>query len=296
MRTLRDHWFSDRPSSTGKGSSGYHRYGNRRSRGALRPESRYSCSLRNHGYSNGSICERCNIRETNDSKACHCRPNLRYNNKPIRFEPGKLFHIINDFGIPELRNQVLLPRWYRDTFGGDYRELDQGAETVPAGSEGLYFHPYLAGELTPYADPKLCGSFTGIRSGHTRSHFSRAVMEGTAYSLLDCARTIEKIGLDHGTKGMIIGGGAKSPLWSQIVSDCLNLTLYHMENSDSSFGTAMLAGIASGFFRNPDDAVKRCVKIKDIVYPNAENTAFYQKHFEEYKSIQKALAGIYDAR
>jgi xylulokinase len=207
-------------------------------------------------------------------------------------------HIINGLWYPGTATKSCAAsfRWYRDTFGGDYRELDQGAETVPAGSEGLYFHPYLAGELTPYADPKLCGSFTGIRSGHTRSHFSRAVMEGTAYSLLDCARTIEKIGLDHGTKGMIIGGGAKSPLWSQIVSDCLGLTLYHMENSDSSFGTAMLAGIASGFFRNPEDAVKRCVKIKDIVYPNAENTAFYQEHFKEYKSIQKALAVIYDAR
>ncbi|MBR5553611.1 MAG: xylulokinase, partial [Clostridia bacterium] len=73
-------------------------------------------------------------------------------------------------------------RWYRDTFGGEYKELDMGASKIPIGCDGLIFHPYLNGELTPYADPMLCGSFTGVRATHTRAHFTRAVLEGVAYS------------------------------------------------------------------------------------------------------------------
>lgn len=60
-------------------------------------------------------------------------------------------------------------RWYRDTFGGNYKELDEGAMNVPLGCEGLCFHPYLNGELSPYADPMLCGSFTGVRATHKGS-------------------------------------------------------------------------------------------------------------------------------
>jgi len=76
-------------------------------------------------------------------------------------------------------------RWYRDTFGGEYKELDKGAEEVQIGCDGLIYHPYINGELTPYADPMLCGSFVGIRATHEKKHFTRAVLEGVCYSLLD---------------------------------------------------------------------------------------------------------------
>ncbi|MBQ9914825.1 MAG: xylulokinase, partial [Clostridia bacterium] len=74
-------------------------------------------------------------------------------------------------------------RWFRDTFGEDYRELDRQAESVPVGSEGLVFHPYLNGELTPYANPRLCADFVGVRASHTKAHFTRAVLEGVAMSM-----------------------------------------------------------------------------------------------------------------
>ena len=67
-------------------------------------------------------------------------------------------------------------RWYRDTFGGQYGALDDGAAEISIGCDGLIFHPYLNGELTPYADPTLCGSFTGVRATHTKAHFTRAVI------------------------------------------------------------------------------------------------------------------------
>lgn len=184
-------------------------------------------------------------------------------------------------------------RWYRDTFGGDYKELDSGAAALPIGSEGVMFHPYINGELTPYADPTLCGSFIGVRANHTKAHFTRAVLEGVCFSLLDCMDTLTEIGIPHKETAVIIGGGAKSPLWRQMTADMLGITLYTTESSDSSLGSAMLAGIAAGVFASPEDAVKKCIVKANITEPIAENTAKYREVFKKYKAVQRALAPIY---
>ena len=98
-------------------------------------------------------------------------------------------------------------RWYRDTFGGNYMELDEGAMNVPVGSEWLRFHPYLNGELSPYADPMLCGSFTGVRATHTKAHFTRAVLEGVCLALLDSRSVLDEVGIDYSLTATAIGGG-----------------------------------------------------------------------------------------
>lgn len=187
-------------------------------------------------------------------------------------------------------------RWYRDTFGGEYKELDGGAENVALGSDGLIFHPYLNGELTPYADPMLCGSFTGVRATHTKAHFTRAVLEGVAFALLDSKLYLDGLNIPYNKTATLIGGGAKGGLWSQIAADVLGLTLNVTESSDSSLGSAMLAGIACGVFRDAEDAVSKCIKLKRTVTPNLENTKKYREIFEDYKKIHDALAPIYRER
>ena len=187
-------------------------------------------------------------------------------------------------------------RWYRDTFGGNYRELDNGAAEIPLGCEGLVFLPHLNGELTPYADPMLCGSFTGVRSTHTKAHFTRAVLEGVSLSLLDSKIYLDKLGMKYNAKATLIGGGGKGRLWAQITSDVLGIELRITESADSSLGSAMLAGIACGVFASPKEAVKICIKEVDTVYPNLENTKKYRKVYEEYKKIHDALAPIYRER
>lgn len=184
-------------------------------------------------------------------------------------------------------------RWYRDTFGESYFELDKGAEKIPAGSDGLMFHPYLNGELTPYADPLLRGSFTGVRAGHTKAYFSRAVLEGVALSLLDCKQALEQIGIPCENTATIIGGGANSKLWRQITADVLGIELRQNEYSDSSFGSAMLAGVAVGVFSDLQDALNRCNMAITVTKPNRENTAFYEDIYKRYKKIHDALAPVY---
>lgn len=184
-------------------------------------------------------------------------------------------------------------RWFRDTFGGDYKDFDETAEKINAGSDGLIFHPYLNGELTPYQDPSLCGSFTGIRGGHTKAHFARAVMEGVAMSMLDCMKTLDSLGISHDSAARIIGGGSKSPLWRQITADCLGIELSVGDNTDSSFGSAMLAGIAAGFWKNEKDALAHCSKVVSTTAPNSENTKKYAEIFKKYKRIHDALEDVY---
>ncbi len=187
-------------------------------------------------------------------------------------------------------------RWYRDTFGGTYKELDEGAKEIPVGSEGLMYHPYINGELTPYADPMLCGSFIGIRSTHTKAHFSKAVLEGVSLSLLDSKIYLDSLNIPYNDVATLIGGGSKGKKWAQITADVLGITLRITESSDSSFGSAMLAGVAVGVFKSPEDAVCKCIKTIDTVVPNMENHKKYLELFKEYKKVHDALAPIYRER
>ncbi len=184
-------------------------------------------------------------------------------------------------------------RWFRDTFGGEYQHLAQAAGEIPVGCGGLMFHPFLNGELTPYADPKLCGSFIGIRAGHTQAYFTRAVFEGVAMSMLDCRKALENIKIPHEDAAVAIGGGTKSPVWRQILSDALGITLIQKENSDSSFGSAMMAGVSVGIFASLSDALTRCSKEVSRTQPNAENTKKYAEMFRKYKAVHDVLAPIY---
>lgn len=185
-------------------------------------------------------------------------------------------------------------RWYRDTFGGDYRDLDEAASEIAIGSDGLVFHPYLNGELTPYANPNLCADFVGVRASHTKAHFTRAVLEGVTMSMLDCMKTLSDMNIEHGESAIIIGGGGKSPLWRQMISDALNIKLKEMKYADSSLGSAMLAGVSAGVFADAWEAVSRCNEVVNETTPNRENTVKYKAVFNKYKAIQKALDPIYN--
>ena len=187
-------------------------------------------------------------------------------------------------------------RWYRDTFGGEYGQLSEEAARIPVGSEGLRYHPYINGELTPYADPALCGSFIGIRATHTKAHFTRSVLEGVSLSLLHSKQTLEELGLPIGKRATVIGGGAKGQLWRQITADCLGMELVKTVSSDSSLGSAMLAGVAVGVFASPQEAVKMCIRTESITAPIPENTEQYETILKEYIAVHDALAPIYQKR
>jgi xylulokinase len=184
-------------------------------------------------------------------------------------------------------------RWYRDTLGkAPYEEMNADAETICPGCDGLLFHPYLNGELTPYNDPQLRGSYIGISAMHTTAHFTRATMEGVAFSLRDCMDTLYALGVKPG-RVRVIGGGAKGQLWRQIVADVLGMELEKVKVDDSSFGSAMLAAVGIGWFESYAAAAEHWVKVASVTVPNPANRAIYDRIFAKYKVVQAALAPLY---
>ncbi|HRL51048.1 MAG TPA: FGGY-family carbohydrate kinase, partial [Enterococcus aquimarinus] len=74
--------------------------------------------------------------------------------------------------------------WFKETFAKDlsFEELLAGVGNIGPGANGLLFTPYIVGERTPHVDSRVRGSFIGIDTTHTLSHFSRAVLEGITFS------------------------------------------------------------------------------------------------------------------
>lgn len=199
------------------------------------------------------------------------------------------------YTVTATNSAAVCQRWYRDMFcapGTHYDELDAAAASASAGSNGVFFHPYLQGERSPYWDPNLRGSFTGLSLANSRGDFARALLEGVAYSLRDCYRTIEKMRLPV-REFILIGGGAKSALWSGIVCDLFNKPVKCPACCDASFGSALLAGVGTGVFRDEASAVRKCLAYDRKLRPNAARAAFYADQFEHYRAIHDALAGCY---
>ena len=184
-------------------------------------------------------------------------------------------------------------RWFRDTFDGDYKELDELAEKVPLGSDGLIFHPYLIGELTPYANPNIRGSYFGISTLHTKGHFVRSLLEGVAFSLLDCYEYLKSRDLNLPSTAFAIGGGCKSPLWRSIVADTLGIELIVTENNDSSFGGALCSAIVSGVYKDFQEASEKTRKVISITKPNMDNHKKYLDLFDKYQKISKFTLDFY---
>jgi xylulokinase len=190
---------------------------------------------------------------------------------------------------------AICQRWFRDNFcasGTNYEELNELASKSPPGSNGVFFHPYLMGERSPYWDPCLRGGFTGLSMASNKADMSRALLEGVAFSLRDCYRTIEKMGLKT-NEFILIGGGAKSKIWSRIVCDVFNAPVTCPASCDASFGSALLAGVGIGVFADEVSAVKQCLKLNCALSPVAESAQFYARKFGDYRRIHDALEPIY---
>ncbi len=186
-------------------------------------------------------------------------------------------------------------RWYRDTLAGgeDFETLTHSARSAPAGSEGVFFVPYLTGERTPYPDPQATGAFLGLSVRHGRDHLTRAVLEGVAFGLRDSFELIKKAGLEKIDQVRITGGGSKSPLWRQIIADVLGVELVRVNTSEgSAFGAALLAAVGAGAFASVPDACRSVIKVVDRTAPGPESSR-YQQLYETYRELYPLLRPFY---
>ncbi len=212
-------------------------------------------------------------------------------------------HVIDGryFSILATNAGTLTMNWFRDTFARSevaqaeaqglsvYDLIGQLAAGAPVGCEGLLFHPYLMGERSPYWDPHLRGDFVGISVRHDRPHFARAMLEGVAFSVRDCLEAAAALGQSI-TELRLLGGGAKSLLWRQILCDVLGQPLLKPAVEDAAFGAALLAGVAVGGFPDWQSAVTACVQVGERLHPDPAAAALYETYFVVFRGVTRDLA------
>jgi xylulokinase len=182
-------------------------------------------------------------------------------------------------------------KWFRNQFGGgkSFAELDREAATVPSGSQGAIWLPYLMGERTPHLDPNARAAFVGLTGGHTSAHLTRAVMEGVAFSLRDCLEIFRGLGAPVETI-RLGGGGATSPLWRQIQADVYQHSVETITvDEGAAFGAAILAGVGAGAWPSVVAACSEAIKVQSQIEPNANSSDALDRNYDVYRRLYPAL-------
>jgi xylulokinase len=182
-------------------------------------------------------------------------------------------------------------QWHRDELAPSMKfdELVAEAQEIPPGSEGLLFLPYLTGERTPYPDPLARGAWVGLTVRHGRAHLTRAVLEGVAFGIKDIFTLIQQAGLGEIQQVRVSGGGAKSPLWQQIMADVLGVELVTVNTTEgAAFGAALLAGVGAHIFENVSAACEASIRITGSTSLSAASQ-IYQDYYPLYQALYPAL-------
>lgn len=173
--------------------------------------------------------------------------------------------------------------------------LNELAKEVPAGSDGLVFLPYMAGERSPIWNPDAKGVFYGLDFSKTKGHFVRACMEGVALSLRHNLEVAKQAGASVEVL-RAMGGSANSLLWTQIKADVTGKSIVvPLSDTATTLGAAMLAGVGVGVYQNYEEAVAKTVQITRRHEPNKQHQAVYDRLYQQYRRLYEALAPMMTA-
>lgn len=200
-------------------------------------------------------------------------------------------------------------RWFRDNLGylaryiepftdiDPYIIINRLAEKSPCGANGLIFHPYLAGSLTPHYDEHARGGFLGLTLKHGLGDLARAVLEGVAYEAREILEAYDAMGLElHEIR--LAGGATKSDLWCQIQADVYGKrTSVLREGECAVLGAAILGAVGAGVFADVEQGVAKTVHIKESYDPCPKRHAKYTELWTIFKQAYLALdqSGVYRA-
>jgi xylulokinase len=207
------------------------------------------------------------------------------------------------YGFPGLYSLIAgmattgaLTRWFRDNFaqremeaeagGGPnaYAALTAEAEAVTPGSGGLVILPYYSGERTPLNDPYARGVIAGLSLAHGRGHLYRAILEATAYGMAHNLEAMRAVGAVP-SRAVAVGGGARSDLWLQIVSDVTGLEQdLPAQTIGASYGDAFFAGLATGQV-SVSDLRSAWVRIDRHFAPDPGRHELYQDYYRIYRDL-----------
>jgi xylulokinase len=186
-------------------------------------------------------------------------------------------------------------QWFRNNLapGAGYDALLEEAATVPAGSEGLQWLPYLMGERTPHLDALARGGWIGLTAKHTRAHLIRSLVEGVSYSLKDCLDIVESLGCEMESV-RASGGGARSPIWRNILAGVFAKPIATLQTQEgSAYGAALLAMVGSGQFATVEQACAATIRENSRQNPEDELTTIYAAGHTLFRRLYPALKATF---
>ena len=211
------------------------------------------------------------------------------------------YNLVDDMWVAggAINNGGMILRWVRDKiFHYTEAQLEQlkvdgydlmtmKAAHVPAGAGGLLMLPFFTGERAPYWNSELRGMFFGLSLKHSRSHMTRAAMEGICYSMNAVMLALRDFGEIKDIR--VSGSFTKSDLWLQILSDVLGEELTLPENSEgAAFGAAVLGFISEGRMKSITDTTE-LVNVKKKIKPIPENQEVYRKLYDVFDRLYQKL-------
>lgn len=188
-------------------------------------------------------------------------------------------------------------QWYHDALTPDldFDTLVTPAGAIAPGADGLLFLPYLTGERTPHPDPLARGAFVGLTTRHTRDHLTRAVLEGVAFGLKDSFTLIAEASGSSGGQMQVrvSGGGAKSPVWRQILADVIGAPLVTTNSTEgAAFGAALLAAVGAGLYADVPSACAASIRLTGETLPS-DQAAAYPALYSAYQDLYPALKATF---
>ena len=192
-----------------------------------------------------------------------------------------------------LRDNVIAPD---DALGGDrpdYGALTELAATVPPGSGGVIFTPWLTGERSPVDDKTARAGFHNVSIETNRAALVRAVLEGVAYNNRWLHEAVEKFAKRRLDPIRVFGGGAQSDLWCQIHADVMDRTIERLVDPMHTGlrGAALLAGIALGDVDRAN--VRDHTPIDATFTPDHANRAEYERLYAEFPKLYKTQKDMF---
>ena len=170
-----------------------------------------------------------------------------------------------------------------------YQLLDEKADQIPPGSEGLVVLEHWQGNRTPWVDPNSRGVIRGLTLKHGPAHIFRAIMEGVVYGTKIILDTMEAGGV-HIDEIITCGGATQSDLWMQIHADVTGKPIIIPEEQQAvSLGSAIAATVAAGFYGDVKEAASKMVRIAKTVMPDLEKTGIYREYVRQYQMTYEHL-------
>ena len=175
-----------------------------------------------------------------------------------------------------------------------YAELDAMAAAIPPGASGVLCLPYLLGERSPHWNPQARAAFVGLSMAHGRAEMARAVLEGVAFNMRWILDVLRSQGARI-SRMYVIGGGARSAIWRQILADMYGMPLLrpHLDATATALGAAIAGGIGVGLFSG-FDVVARLIPVTEAEQPIADHVQRYAGLYPLFQQVYAALEPVFD--